>query len=135
MDPVTAVQSGFTGGAWAGEAVLKFDAQQYEEKIAELESLKRDLDGHLEVLSGMKGEIPGFSLDEHGDRLAVLVQKWIDSIGEANRKIDVMKKTLENAKEQLEGSLSEMDSKLDDANSLVDAVQGAAGSISGVADL
>lgn len=135
MDPVTAVQSGFTGGAWAGEAVLKFDAKVYEEKIAELDSLKKDLDGHLDILRGMKDEIPGFSLDEHGDRLASLVQKWIDSIGEANRKIDVMRRTLENAKEQLEGSLNEMDGKLDDANSLVDAVQNAAGGIAGLSDL
>lgn len=135
MDPVTAVSSGFTGGALAGEAVLKYDANVYEEKIAELDSLKKDLDGHLETLKSMRGEISGFSPDVRGENLAALVQKWIDSIGEANRKIDVMKQTLVSTKEQLEGSLGDMDSKLDDANGLINAAQSAAGGIAGLADL
>lgn len=135
MDPVTAVSTGFTGGAVAGEAVLKYDANVYEEKIAELDKLKKDLDGHLETLTSMKGEIAGFSPDVRGENLAGLVQKWIDSIGEANRKIDVMRQTLVSTKEQLEGSLGDMDSKLDDANSLIGTVQGVAGGIAGLADL
>jgi len=127
MNSVQAIGTGWGVGVVAGEAVLKYDRGVYEERLTELKSIKQELDQHLETLSSMKGELPGFWDDVLGESLSGTAQQWIDNITEASNKLQSMIATTE---ELIEG----LDTRLGEADATLQGVKSAASAVSGLID-
>lgn len=129
MNSVKAISAGWGVGTVAAEEVLKYDRGVYEERLSELESIKDELDQHLDNLVSMKGELPGFWNDMLGNSLSDTAQQWINNIQEASDKLQSMIATTEDLIQGLDATLGTADSTLQDVHTAANAVSGV---ISGV---
>lgn len=131
MDAVSAVGTGWAIGVGAGEGILDYDASVYQDRIDELGRIKTNLDGHLDNLRSLKGEVGTFWDDDLGANVTSVVDQWIQNIEEANKKIDIMQATLREAKENIQGTIDRGAESVEAAKGVAVAASG----IDGAADL
>ena len=121
-DPVTSAAAGWNIGTGGAEAALKYDRGIYEERLAELNSIKQDLEQHLDTLTNMKNEISGFWDDALGQSLSSTAQQWINNIQEADDKLQSMIVTTEGLIEGLDETLGSADETIESVNAAAKAV-------------
>ena len=100
-------------GLFANGVMFKYEKSLYLEKIQELEAHNAKLNQHLENLIALKAQMPGFWSDEKGEKAARALDKAIERVQSASKRIEDLNKIYQEA-------VNEFENLDKDANALLD---------------